>query len=290
MKTAAVQLVNFLGSARQALQFDLWTIALASSTVLRWTDADVDQTTLDGRKFTRGPVLARDNVSWVRGIQVDQLKVRMSGPALLVDGQALPTFSAAGGFDGAWIMLERCYLNDAGVMQGSLVWFAGQVADVTPGRLWTEVVVKSQLTQLSQQLPRNLHQAGCLNDLYDSGCGVSRAAFTYTGTVTGVAPGSNPSIAVTLSGPVPGGFFQLGPLKFTSGNNAGLGRTVQVQSGPGQAIAFAVARPFPFAIAIGDTITVTAGCDKQQGTCSGKFGNLARFRGEPYVPAPETVT
>jgi hypothetical protein len=35
---------------------------------------------------------------------------------------------------------------------------------------------------------------------------------------------------------------------------------------------------------------VYPGCDKQQATCRGKFANLARFRGQPYVPAPETIT
>ncbi|NCB04172.1 MAG: hypothetical protein EOM69_01445, partial [Clostridia bacterium] len=38
------------------------------------------------------------------------------------------------------------------------------------------------------------------------------------------------------------------------------------------------------AIAVGDDFTVTAGCDKRAETCSGKFSNIANFRGFPHIP------
>lgn len=292
MKTASSPLVTFFNTAKQCLQFDLWTFFLASGTFLQWTDADVDLVVTDGptRAFVRGPVITRDKVTWVRGIEVDQLKATFEGPAVLVDGQPLPAFAAAGGFDGAWVTLERVYMNDAGVAQGTLVLFPGTVADVTPGRMGCDIVVKSLLTQLSQQLPRNLYQAGCLNTLYDSNCGVDRTASTITGTVTAVGAGYNPAVTVTLASGVAARYFELGPLKFTSGANAGLGRTVQAQPGSGTSVTFQFSRPWPFAIAPGDAFSVSAGCDKLQATCSGKFANLPRFRGQPFIPVPETVT
>ena len=45
--------------------------------------------------------------------------------------------------------------------------------------------------------------------------------------------------------------------------------------------------PLPFAPSPGDAFTVYAGCDHTQGTCQGRFNNLANFRGFPYVPPPE---
>lgn len=290
MKTASIALVNFVNSAKQCLQFDLWTFFLASNTWVWWTDADVDVQLDDGRHFSRGPVITRDKITWARGIEVDQLKATFQGPGVLVNGQALPAFAAAGGFDGAWTTLERLYMNDAGVVQGTLVSFQGPVADVTPGRRGAELVIKSQLTQLTQQLPRNLYQAGCLNTLYDSNCGVDRAAATVAGTVTAVGAGYNPVITATMASSVASRYFELGPLNFTAGANAGFGRTVQSQPGSGTSIAFQFSRPWPFPIAVGDTFTACAGCDKLQATCSGKFNNLARFRGQPYIPVPETVT
>ncbi|HCY17181.1 MAG TPA: hypothetical protein DHV21_14605 [Curvibacter sp.] len=289
MKTAAPALVTFLNTARQALQFDLWTFTLASGTVYRWTDADVD-IKIDTRTFTRSPIITRDKVKWTRGIEVGQLKATLSGPVVLVDGQPLPAFSAAGGFDAASVALERVYLNDAGVVQGTLVWFTGVVADVLPSRMGCELVVKSPLTQLNQQTPRNLYQAGCLNDLYDSNCALNRAAHTVTGTVSAVAAGNNPALTVTLATAVPARWAELGVLRFTTGANAGLGRTVQIQAGVGTGLVLQFSRPYPFAVTVGDAFTLTAGCDKAVGTCQSKFANLLRFRGQPYIPVPETVT
>lgn len=288
MKTAAPALVTFLNTARQALQFDLWTFTLASGTVYRWTDADVD-IKIDTRTFTRGPIITRDKVKWTRGIEVGQLKATLSGPVVLVDGQPLPAFSAAGGFDAASVALERVYLNDAGVVQGALVWFTGVVADVLPSRMGCELVVKSPLTQLNQQTPRNLYQAGCLNDLYDSNCALNRAAHTVTGTISAVAAGNNPALTVTLATAVPARWAELGVLRFTTGANAGLGRTVQIQAGVGTGLVLQFPRPYPFAVTVGDAFTLTAGCDKTVGTCQSKFSNLLRFRGQPYIPVPETV-
>jgi len=34
---------------------------------------------------------------------------------------------------------------------------------------------------------------------------------------------------------------------------------------------------------------VTAGCDKRAETCSGKFGNIANFRGFPHIPGQDAV-
>jgi uncharacterized phage protein (TIGR02218 family) len=286
MKTADSALVAFLNSARQAVQFDLWTIRLANDITLLWTDADIDLT-VTGRSFVRGPAIPRDRVKWVRGIEVDQLKARFDGPGVIIGGVALPAFAAAGGFDGATAVLERVYLNDSGVVQGALVWFPGVVAQVAPSRMGAELTIKSQLVQLNQQLPRNLYQSGCLNDLFDSQCAVSRAAHTHTGTVTAVSSSGVPGFTGTVSGGFADGFFSLGVCSMTSGANAGLARTVRASAGGG---ALTFTRPWPFPVAVGDTYSLTPGCDKLAATCAAKFANLPRFRGLPYIPVPETVT
>ena len=290
MKTATLALVNFFGSSASALQFDLWTLRLASGTLLRWTDADVDITLADGRSFVRGPVVRRPRAKWARGLEVDQLRMTLSGPAVLVDGQPLPVFAAAGGFDGASVLLEHVYLTTAGVVKGALVWFAGTEAGVLPGRMGAEITLKSQLTQLSQQLPRNVYQAGCLNDLFDGNCAADRSAYTLAGTVAAVGAGGNPAITVTLAAPASERWLELGIVRMASGASAGHSRTVQAQTGSGTSVLLQFARPWPFALQPGDTLTATAGCDKTMATCSARFANLARFRGLPFVPLPETVT
>jgi uncharacterized phage protein (TIGR02218 family) len=43
------------------------------------------------------------------------------------------------------------------------------------------------------------------------------------------------------------------------------------------------------AIAVGDTFTVTAGCDKRFATCVQKFDNAVNFRGFPHIPGNDFV-
>lgn len=284
MKTAATPLVTFMNGTKQGASFDLWTITVQSGTVLRWSDADVDIVTLDARTFTRGPVITRDRVRWIRGIEVDNLSFVMQSPTQLIDNQFLPVFATLGGFDYAQVMLEKVYLNDSNVVQGSLVWFIGAVTDVEPTDMGAAITVKSQTTQLSQQLPRSLYQAGCLNNLYDTNCGVNRAAVTTAGTVSGVA--SSTSMTSAAAGAQSTGYYDLGIMKFTSGANAGIARTVQAHV----STSLTFSRPFPFTVTVGDAFTITPGCNKSFSTCGTKYANTLRFRGHPFVPVPETVT
>jgi len=284
MKTAAPALVTFMNGTKQGTSFDLWTFTLQSGTVLRWTDADTTITTLDARVFTKGPIITRDRVRWVRGIEVDQLSLELQSPTQTVDGQRLPVFATLGGFDAAQVVLERVYLNNANTVQGSLVWFPGAVTDVDATDMGASIVVKSQLTQLSQQLPRSLYQAGCLNNLYDTNCGVNKAAVTSAGTVS--ALGSSTQFFSSVAASRASGYYDLGIARFTSGANAGIGRAIQTHVGSG----LSFSRPFPFTIVPGDSFTVTPGCNKTFATCGTKFSNTLKFRGHPFVPVPETVT
>lgn len=282
----APALVAFLDNRKQGVSFDLWTILLQSQTQVQWTDADAPLTTLGppARTFTPGPIINRDRVRWTRGIEVAQLQVDLHGPLITVDGQRLPVFATKGGFDSAAVQLERIYLNDSNVVQGSIVWFMGAVSDVDPTDMGAELTVKSQMTQLSQQVPRSLYQPGCLNNLYDSNCGVSKAARTVPGAIGTVV---NPTTFTnTVTAGYPSGYFSLGVLRFTSGANAGIQRTVLQHSGD----TLYFPRAFPFTVVSSDTFTLVPGCDKSQATCDNTFGNKARFRGMPYVPVPETVT
>jgi uncharacterized phage protein (TIGR02218 family) len=51
-----------------------------------------------------------------------------------------------------------------------------------------------------------------------------------------------------------------------------------------------VLQPLPAAVVSGDAFEIYPGCDKTKATCENKFANLIRFRGYPFIPAPETVT
>ena len=42
-------------------------------------------------------------------------------------------------------------------------------------------------------------------------------------------------------------------------------------------------------IMVGDTFTVTAGCDKTLATCRDRFANVDNFRGFPHIPGNDFI-
>ena len=88
-----------------------------------------------------------------------------------------------------------------------------------------------------------------------------------------------------LANPGGSGTYTLGTVLMVSGQNAGFQRTIANWDGTSMKLVAA----FPFTINTGDVFSAAAGCDLQLTTC-GLFNNIPNFGGEPYIPAPETMT
>lgn len=240
-----------------------------------------------------GPYLDRkDNKAKMhqkRGVEVDTLVFDVIPGSSTVQGVPFLSAVRQGVFDGAeltylgayWPL--QSYANPV-VPTGTVIKFAGRVAEVDVSRSLATFTVNSHLELLNQNMPRNLFQSGCVNTLYDVSCTLNKATFATSGTA---ASGSTAgTINATLSPAT--GYFDLGMLTFTSGANNGFWRTVKsyTHGSPGT---ISLIQPFPNTPAAGDAFTVYPGCDKAQATCASKFGNLANFRGFPFVPQVETA-
>jgi hypothetical protein len=83
--------------------------------------------------------------------------------------------------------------------------------------------------------------------------------------------------------------FRNGKLTATSGLNAGISREIAYNSGyiDGQSLIH-LKREFPYPVDAGTDFTITAGCVRTIEDCR-KYGNAARFNGEPFVPNIENV-
>lgn len=285
MRTATPELVALLNGAQRLVWADLFTVSLQGGAVLRYTSADVP-VTFGANTWARGPLISRGRTRLSIGVSVDDLEVTLNaGPEVQVNGKPLMTLIAGGGLDGARLTLERAFSPDWQTpMVGTIILFPGRVSDVTMGRYEARLVVRSDLELLDTMVPRNLYQPGCNNTLYDAACGVNRAAFTVAGAV-GAAPAPTRQAFGSALGQA-AGHFALGVVAFTSGANAGISRTVKTFAGG----LVTLIAPLPFAPAVGDAFSIYPGCDKTQATCTNKFANLPRFRGQPYIPVPETVT
>lgn len=284
-ETSAGALLALLNgvNANELWMADLYTFTLLGGQVLRYSGSDIPLT-VNGSTFQLGPILKRGPIKRSVGISVDNLTVQLSAPqTLLVNGTPMIQFISRGGLVNARLQLERLYAGADGVPVGTFIKFTGRVADITGGRHEKTLNIKSDTELLDVMVPRDVYQAGCKNTLFDAACGLTRAALTVSGSATGASDATRTSFPHALGQAA--GYFSLGVVTFTSGANSGISRTVRQHTSG----AMVVVQPWPFAVVNGNTFTVTPGCDKTQATCTSKFSNLVHFRGEPYIPAPQTV-
>ena len=264
---------------------DLFTITLSGGTVLRYTSAQV-AVTVNALTYAVGPVITRGKTKLAVGVAVDTLDLSISADASVnVNGTPLLQFIAAGGFDGAKLVLERAFSSGPGAAWvGALPLFQGSISGPQTSRYTASMTVNSDSELLNVMVPRNVYQPGCSNTLFDPTCGLAKAAYALAVTATSATDATR-TVFSSARGEA-AGYFALGWLVGVTGANAGVGRTVKAFAvGTFQAI-----QPWPAPVAAGDTFTGYPGCDKTQATCTAKFANVARFRGHPYVPAPESIT
>lgn len=300
MRNASPALIAFLNSSTEFYVADLLTVIPVNGPTFYLTSAPGDVTAVSqvdnashtffaGGEGTPYPTFTRAAVKLIVGLEVDSMTITLAtvaGQTLL--GLPLPQQGRTGYFDGARVVLERLYMATWGdVSKGTLINFWGVVGQVVSTRTGVQITVNSDLTYLQLTLPRNLWSPGCLHNVYDAGCTLNRAAFTVGGAAAG---GSTASVILTNLAQADG-YFELGAITFTSGQNAGLGpdstRTVKTFTNAGGTVI--PTAPFRFAPVNGDAFSIFPGCDKLQATCTTKFANLAHFRGYPYVPAPENA-
>ena len=119
-----------------------------------------------------------------------------------------------------------------------------------------------------------------LNDyLFDNGCQLSKASFVNASSVLTGSTKRTLNCGLVQAD----GYFDLGTITFTSGDNIGITRTVHHYTVGHLYLAYSL----PVLPAISDTFNAYAGCDKRLSTCTDKFNNKANFRGFPFMPVPE---
>lgn len=285
MKSASSDLIAYLNAARAGdaalIMADCFDFVLLNGTVLSYTNADLpivnngvtylaNSVQVDGLKF-----------KCAVGLEVDKQKITISAkPTDTYLGVPFMASVQRGLLDGCEISRTRVFLRswsaaDRAAPIGSVLLFKGRVGSVDQvGRTQAEITVNSDLVLLDISMPRNLYAANCQHVLYDSGCGLSRAAFTTNGTV-----GANPTDVFIPWANATSQYAQ-GKVVFTSGANAGLSATVKTATNAGLTLAY----PLLAAPAEGDTFEVSFGCDHSMTICEKRFNNLQNFRGFPFIP------
>lgn len=284
MKSASPALIAFLNSAQQYFRADCYTLTLKSGGVYRYTTWPQDLV-LAGNTFVANALLFnRVKIKSSIGLEVVKLDLDIAaGSNDLIGSKPFISACMSGDLDGAQLRLDVAIMQTAGDTSSldGILQFRGSIADINVDRLVARMQVKSEIERLDVQVPRLIYQPGCRHSLYDARCKLVPATFQVNNAVI---VGSTRSVILNTLAQA-AGYFDLGKVTFTSGVLNGLTRTVRSYS-PGT---LTLGYPLPTVPVTGVTFTVLPGCDKLQGTCSGKFNNLPNFGGFPYVPTPESA-
>jgi hypothetical protein len=315
MRPCSAALAAFLnGMNYEAVQIDLYTLALATGEVFRYTSGNAPLTVPAAgfpsgsinagadRMFALGPRFGRSKITTKIGVAPTELDIDVfaSGDDL-VGATAFAEAVRVGLFDGATVELDRFFAPPPAAGSGTLdtslgvlLWFYGRVAECDVGRSRIAIKVKSLLNLLAvQQMPRRLYQASCNHVFGDTMCGYDRVSGTNAaGVSTGIGAvtiaalaGSTQSRIATSFSPNPATAYDEGTITAVSGANGGATRTVTALTGG----VVCVLKPWLSPVVIGDTFQLLPGCDHTTGTCQTVLQNIARYGGFPYVPPPETA-
>lgn len=238
-----------------------------------------------------------DAVTYVPGFDVSSI---VSSSGLAVDNLELSVLKTdevltdsdllAGQWNNAQFTLyEANYLSPA---DGVNVIKRGTTGNTQIKRgVWT--IEFLGLKQALQESLGAVTEKNCRAELGDANCKVNLFYFTFSGEVTSVA---SRQIFTDSAQTQDDEYFAEGRLDFLTGANAGYGQKVKIFASG----VFTLSLAMPFPVLVGDTFTVTAGCQKRHertssnpsgvSDCIDKFNNVLNFQGEPHLPGIDAIT
>ncbi len=275
MKSLPTGLQAHLDSGTTTLAW-CWKITRSDGAVFGFTDHDL-ALTFAGTLFEPESGFVPSEIRAAQDFSVDAQDVE----GALSSERITETDILDGRWDNAEVEVWR--VNWASTDQRVLMR-RGNLGDIRRGRTSFVAEVRSLAHWLNQTVGRT-YQFSCDADLGDTRCGVNLSSplWSTTGTVATLS-GSRGFTAAALDS-FATDTFTLGVVSWTTGANAG--RRAEIANFADGAIMIFEAPVRP--IAVGDTFQAMAGCDKQFGTCSAKFGNGMNFRGFPHMPGEEAV-
>jgi uncharacterized phage protein (TIGR02218 family) len=258
-----------------------WRLTRRDGVRLGFTDHDRD-IAFDGTMFEAAAGFTASEIRDAVGLSVDNLEVESA----LSSSRLEEVDILAGLYDDASVEIYR--VNWQAPAERVLMR-AGSLGEVRRNGMSFTAEVRG-LSHYLQQPKGRLYQFGCDADLGDGRCRaeVDTAQFSGTGAVTALA--SPRSVHATGLASYAADWFTRGLLEFTSGANAGRGFEIKRHTLAGTVALIELWQEPVWSPAAGDSFAVTAGCDKQPGTCASRFANIANFRGFPHMPGNDFVT
>ncbi|RTL49773.1 MAG: DUF2163 domain-containing protein [Bradyrhizobiaceae bacterium] len=257
-----------------------WTLTRRDGAVQGFTDHDEDIAVNDivcraGTGFTASEAIGRFDLA-VDGAEIS---------GALADDSLTEADLAAGRYDAAQV--------DTWLVDWSGPSLKVLIARSTLGEVKREgEAFSAELRGLADALAQEsgrLYTARCNADLGDARCTVDLTAAGRHGAGSVIRIDSTSVIIADGLGSFAEGIFSAGRLVWTGGANEGLAVEIKDHRLASGDVRLSLWQAMPEAISVGDTFTLTAGCDKQFTTCRDRFANGVNFRGFPQIPGNDFI-
>jgi uncharacterized phage protein (TIGR02218 family) len=258
-----------------------WRVTRRDGVAQGFTDHD-RALTFDGTTFEAATGFTASDIKDDVGLSIDNLEVTGALSSASLNDADL----AAGRYDDARVEIFRVNWQ---APEQRVLMRAGSLGEVKrSGSAFTAEV--RGLAHYLQQPKGRLLQLTCDADLGDARCGVDLGESTFRGEGAIVSVYSDRRFAASGLGAYAHDFFTRGLLTFTSGASAGLKIEVKTHANSGGAVVLELWADAEGSLGIGDSFTVSAGCNKRFETCKSRFANGTNFRGFPAIPGNAYLT
>ena len=252
----------------------LMAITFADGSVKRFNSFGADQFSFGGNDYAGWPGFTVSSIRETSGSEPPTVDIERG-----LSGAGLITFTEAvtGLVSGRPVTLTVVdFVSGASHVPASK-WRVGQVTTTREGNATFELV---SLERRDRQLILGTFEPGCQHKFGDSGCGVALGPLTIN---VSVVSSTDPNTVVITGATAVDDYYNLGAIRFTSGQNAGLAYDIRdwVLSSGTMKLYSPLKRP----LTAGDTAQLRPGCDKSEGAAGcGRYNNLGRRLGFSDLP------
>ena len=258
-----------------------WLVTRKDGETYGFTDHDSDLS-FDGHVFKASSGLSAGALQQTTGMAVDNSEAVGALSDVSVSEEDL----AEGRFDGAEV--QSWLVNWADVAE-RVAEFRGNFGEVTRKAGSFRVELRG-LTERLNQVQGRVYQAGCSAVLGDARCGIHLASAAYRVTAEIAEIDVLGRLRIESGTGFADRWFERGHIEVLSGPSVGAtvmikgdrvtatGRVLDLWHGTGAVLV------------AGDSLRITAGCDRRAATCRAKFSNFLNFRGFPHIPGEDWLS
>jgi uncharacterized phage protein (TIGR02218 family) len=285
MKTASNEVIDALLNYADVKFAEIYDFVLSNNNTYCYTSQDTN-ILHDGNTYLCDELfIKRGGLRLAMGLEVDDLELSIyPSNNANIGGTGWLAAVRNGALDAANVTLRRVFFKwwNRDAIIGGIKMFSGFVSDIDPlGRSAAILRVKSLVELLSVQWPFMTYESQCVWRLYFNGCGANRTALTSNGTVS--AGGNTRTFPTSMN--QANNYFDMGVIRFTSGNNIDSSRTIKSYSAGNVTLIY----PLLNEPQANDAFQIYPGCNRTRTACNDVFNNSNNFRGFPYIPSPEAA-